>query len=865
MKLGKLGHFAWVGVWRTIGAQAYWGRDDNVSDGWRSRFKSWGPLVAMLAGVAAWLWPLGVGGRMPVGGDVTQFSIGLMGFLSDSLKAGRLPIWNDRWGFGFPGLAESQMGVYYPPHLMLYGPFFTELAYTLSLVFHTFLCALGAYWAARQWGVSRIGAALTGFCFTTCGFFVIHLPHQWGYTVAAWLPWAWGLAWNLMNGRGGRRTALLLAAVVAVQTLPGHFQIAFITQAMVGLMALVGLLRASSRRGALLVMLGLVAVLPLDACQLWPTWQLAQQASGQRDFEYLSGFAASPLHLVSYVAPRLFHDSPLWRPLAWDPFHTSPEEHLGYIGLVPLWLAIIAMGWGRKTPGVGLLCGLVAASLLLSLGPYLPLFRLYYEWPGFSFFRAPARWGVATMFALAVLAGQGFDLLVRQAQEQQRLRTRSMLGLAAVGTLWCALPIALIELHELGRQERLLSERIFEYVLKTLPWDSGVLGNAAEESRRSFAALRSDVSNPIVQQGLMRQGRDPDSLFMKERLSIYGAELGPSAMLMAALLALGFLKRKPQVVLPGLLLLTAVDLLSLKSLRAVEDGPIRPLVDQSPVLKLLADQHRQTGARSRDEFGNMAMVGGGSPVVAYRTLDLPARPAVELSLRHRYFQFQGLRKDPYEESLRNQCDIGIWVESLDGWSKKHVQELPPESFEILDDPALTTWLYGRKAVEGARPLSSQYIAYRTPEAQGRAHLALSGEGELILVTRLPYHLRIPEEVEVTAQVPEKVEPLQGVVISNLWDPEWSATWVSADGTRIPAEVDSVFDPSKRGGWQFVRMLPEPGLWTLHLWYEGRAVRLGQWISLFAWAIWLLLWFFPGRRIARESMLVRSSESERIGS
>ena len=78
--------------------------------------------------------------------------------------------------------------------------------------------------------------------------------------------------------------------------------------------------------------------------QLWPTARLAELAGDQRDFEYLSGFAATPFHLVNYVAPGLFHRSPIWRPLVWDPFHTMPEESLAYIGLVPLFLAVMADG-----------------------------------------------------------------------------------------------------------------------------------------------------------------------------------------------------------------------------------------------------------------------------------------------------------------------------------------------------------------------------------------------------------------------------------------------------------------------------------------------------------------------------------------
>ncbi|MBX6316588.1 MAG: hypothetical protein IRY99_27285, partial [Isosphaeraceae bacterium] len=374
-----------------------------------------GPTLVLLAGVLAWLWPIGIGGRMPVGGDVTQFSIGLMAVLRGAIRAGRLPLWNDLWGFGFPGVAESQMGVFYPPHLVLYGLFPTELAYTLSLVLHTAWGALGASWAARRFGISDRGAALAGFAWAACGFFLIHLPHQWGYTAGCWMPWAWGLAWPLVRGEADRRAAFGLAAVLALQVLPGHFQLAFNTQVGVLVLAAWALVErpGGGRRalaGAALVVAALAAVAPLTAMQLWPTYRLARLAASRRDFEYLSGFAATPLHLVSYVAPGLFHCSPLWRPLAWDPFRTSPEEHLGYVGLVPLFLALGAvLHRFRRDPAIRALTLLAAAMLWLSLGPNVPGFGLLIRLPGFSFFRAPARWGLATSLALALLAGKGFD------------------------------------------------------------------------------------------------------------------------------------------------------------------------------------------------------------------------------------------------------------------------------------------------------------------------------------------------------------------------------------------------------------------------------------------------------------------------
>ena len=149
---------------------------------------------------------------MPVGGDVTQFFLGLMGFLSEALHEGELPVWNDLWGYGFPGLAESQMGVFYPPHAILYGRMFTDLlktqepfteaAYVTSLVLHTLWGGLGAFWAARRMGVSGVGSALAAFAWSSSGFFLIHLAHPWGYTSGS-LD-ALGMGTGLVDPRTGR-------------------------------------------------------------------------------------------------------------------------------------------------------------------------------------------------------------------------------------------------------------------------------------------------------------------------------------------------------------------------------------------------------------------------------------------------------------------------------------------------------------------------------------------------------------------------------------------------------------------------------------------------------------------------------------
>ena len=79
-------------------------------------------------------------------------------------------------------------------------------------------------------------------------------------------------------------------------------------------------------------------------------------------------------------------------------------------------------------------------TLVLSLGPYVPGFRSLIMLPGFSFFRRPSRWSLATALALALLAGKGFDRWL----EWPRPALARRLSLTAL--VWVLAMVGLIEL-----------------------------------------------------------------------------------------------------------------------------------------------------------------------------------------------------------------------------------------------------------------------------------------------------------------------------------------------------------------------------------------------------------------------------------
>ncbi len=808
--------------------------EPEVGKGFRS---AWGwviPRLAMVAGVLGWLWPIGLGGKIPVGGDATQFSIGLMAFLKASIQSRRLPLWNDLWGFGFPGVAESQMGVFYPPHLLLYGALPLETAYLASLVLHTLWAALGASWAARKFGASETGAALSGFAFATSGFFLIHLPHQWGYTVGSWMPWIWGLTWQVSRGEGTRRTPWLLMAALALQVLPGHFQLAFVTEVGALVLAMVGSGRSIGRR--VVVILALASMIPLASMQLWPTYRLARLSDAHRDFEYLSGFAATPLHLINYVAPGLFHRSPLWRPLAWDTFHTSPEELLGSVGLIPLFLALGAIRRGIKgDAGIRTLAVLGVVTLIFSFGPYVPGFSSLIRLPGFSFFRAPARWTLASNLALALLAGRGFDAWQSWPKPGRSARRFVLVCVALVAVVIGGFELALASASAKGEKSFVGSG--FDRALKLLPW-------ADRPESKPFRGVMAEAYRPQfdlrVQSSLARLNGNPPSppgpTFANERFAIYGQELEETGALLVGLLVVSFLARSPRRFASGLLILTLADGLIQARHRPIDFGPCRSLVAQSPVLDRLSKGIR--GTRTLDPARNLFLVAGVSPVSSYRTLDLPSPGGL----------LQMARGPVGDSRVADALRVsGVELRILDPHERQAMlTQFGERGFfgleTTLEDPALAGWLFGESL---ASSLPNQFAIIRAQSWPARAWVMPAKGLEKLDILADPYALidkfkfasplvyrsEKPEQAEVDVKIADPVPSM--VVLSKTFDPEWQAWWSNESGETRPAEVLKVL-----GGWQGVA-IPEPGRWTLHLEYPGKAVWLGLTIASTAWSVWLM--------------------------
>src|SRR5436190_14048446 len=138
-------------------------------------------LVTIIFWAPLWTW----GGL--VGSGICACLLPQKACFADSLRAGVLPFWNNLVGHRYPQLAESQTGVFYPPHWVLYPLLSLNAAFSASIVIHYVLAFLFTCLYARRIGLSYLGAGLAALVYTY-GWFPPRVCLEWSIIGGAWLP-----------------------------------------------------------------------------------------------------------------------------------------------------------------------------------------------------------------------------------------------------------------------------------------------------------------------------------------------------------------------------------------------------------------------------------------------------------------------------------------------------------------------------------------------------------------------------------------------------------------------------------------------------------------------------------------------------
>jgi hypothetical protein len=357
------------------------------------------------------------------GKDTLTFTYPLFHMLSTNLNAGQFPLW-DRF-VSYPVHAESQGGFCYPIQIILALLLPLPFAYMVNVVVHLFLGAWFAYILAKELGLSPSAAVLTAISFSWGGFFTARIDTLFVLNNGIWMP----LVIYFIE-RGIKKYRILdwigAGCALGMALLAGHFQYTFMTVLFSTAYLVFRLWGRHEQNGALWDRLRPLAFWPLilmlsiglAAVQLVPTAELLFASDrSSLTYDLFSGYSLFPLQLLGLVCPFLFG---ITMPSNFAlPFLDSAGDYWGfgsfwessgYVGLLPLVLAISFLRFRGKQPQVFFTYGILI-SILLAFGKFTPLVKVLYHLPGFNLFRIPARFLFLSCFATTILAGFGLDHL----------------------------------------------------------------------------------------------------------------------------------------------------------------------------------------------------------------------------------------------------------------------------------------------------------------------------------------------------------------------------------------------------------------------------------------------------------------------
>ncbi|MBM4402356.1 MAG: hypothetical protein FJ044_03875, partial [Candidatus Cloacimonetes bacterium] len=275
--------------------------------------------------------------------------------LKEALSQGRLPLWTDKIGMGFPLFAEGQVAALSLVNLIptIFLPAVTSFNISFILIF--LILSISTYLFVREIGISKEGAFLSAIALTFSARVVTQLNHPNILLTFAFLPLSLFL---IEKYKKTKKTfwLFLLSFVLSQQVLSGHLQMAFYGWLLVGGFWVFSPPKAGSEFGKVRVRgvrrviplaLAMSLALGLSAVQLLPSWEFIQNSNRAIGVaEEIDAFPFRLKHLLLFLRPTI-----LGTPAdASYPLNANKEGLFGensvYIGLIPLALGGLGVFWG---------------------------------------------------------------------------------------------------------------------------------------------------------------------------------------------------------------------------------------------------------------------------------------------------------------------------------------------------------------------------------------------------------------------------------------------------------------------------------------------------------------------------------------
>ena len=328
----------------------------------------------------------------------------------NSLKTGEIPFWNPYNFSGNPHLANFQSAVLSPFNILFFILPFVD-GWSLNVLLAPLLAGFFTYFFVRSLKISQLGALISAISFMFCGFITVWMAYGTLSLAIAFLPLA---LFGIEKWFSYKKfwALLVLGFSIPLSLFSGHFQTSLYFLLFVFAYLLFKLFTSDTKKLAVPIFLSFIFGVLISFPQLLPSAEFYENSV--RSQNYNTGGGISWWHLVTVFSPDFFGN-----PVTRNDWMGSYAEWANFIGIVPFALLFFSLFSFKKSLAVRFLIAAVALGTLLAIDTPLQAIIGKLQIPVLSTSN-PTRIIVLESFALAVLAGFGFENLIEFIQKMKR-------------------------------------------------------------------------------------------------------------------------------------------------------------------------------------------------------------------------------------------------------------------------------------------------------------------------------------------------------------------------------------------------------------------------------------------------------------
>jgi len=366
------------------------------------------------------------------------------------LEFNEFPLWNPYYCGGNALLANPQ-SLFLNPLYVVVLLFGVVAGLKLNITLHLLVGLIGMFMLARHLKLSISGSYLASFVYMLSSWFALKmLAGHLTYFSAALIPL---VVLFFLKSVVDKKYIILSGLVMAVIIFSGGVYPLLFTVVLIGVLALFYTVQRKDFTLTINAVLLFVLFVVFAAVKLVPLYSFAQDIElpeGNLQYYDVKFLPASllwrqqnpfiidaALHQAYQNEPEQFLEARDQGKIPWD-WH----EYGGYIGIVPLFLALLSFfRWKKLWPWMA---GMVV-MLIIVLGNSIPLslWQLLKEFPFMSALHGHSRFIIPFVLTLAVLAGVGFDYGLQRIKRKD-IKTwagRAVLTVVVLDLLLVSLPI----------------------------------------------------------------------------------------------------------------------------------------------------------------------------------------------------------------------------------------------------------------------------------------------------------------------------------------------------------------------------------------------------------------------------------------